>query len=150
MPRGRKPPPIKKPTQSELITRFASRIEQTAPEWLDGFIERQKVLIERFHEKDEDGNYVLSAAEQNAIHKALTASESDMMRFAALREQHLQSKGLSAYANREGVTNNLTLNFAPGMTPEQRAYAERLFLASASGKEVPAPPLVLEAEARVA
>ena len=111
MPRGKRPSP-RKVTQSEMISAFAGRVEQAAPAWLDEFMERQRVLLERFHEKDDEGNYVCSPSEMSRIHQTITASTSDMMRFAALREQHMKAKGLSAYAERDGTQNHLTINYA--------------------------------------
>ncbi len=149
MPRGKKPPPIKPPGKNAHLAVFSARVEQQTPEWLDWFIERERVLIERFHERDEDGKFVASASEQALLHRALTVSEANMMRFAVVREQIAKERGVSHFMEREGGTqNHLTLNFAASMTPEQRAYAERLFLSSLSGKEVEAPaPLVLPAQA---
>lgn len=154
MPRGKKPKPVRNLTLTQRISAFAGRIEQIAPEWLDEFIARQNVLLERFHEKDAQGNYVASATEQAKIHLVLTNGASEMMRFAALREQHMQAKGLSNFSERGDTTNNIQLNFAPNLTAEQREQMERLYLASVSGKEVealPAPaPKVIEAQAQVA
>jgi hypothetical protein len=151
LPRGKKPARRAAPSQTVQITKFADRVEQACPAWLDAFEERQAVLIERFHERDDEGNYKASPEQQASIHRVLTIAESSLMRFACVREQVAKEKGVSQYMEREGQTHNhLTLNFAPGMTPEQRAYAERLYLASMSGKEVEAPPvLTLPAAAQV-
>ena len=149
MPRGKKPKPLKKPSQSENIAAFTARVEQATPAWLDSFEERQAVLVERFMAKDDDGNYVASVAEQARIHQVLTTSESNMLRVACVREQIAKEKGVSHFMEREGnVTNNI-LNYSPNMTPEQRAYAEHLFLSSVSGKEVEAlpAPKILETKA---
>ncbi len=148
MPRGKKSP-RKGPTQSQQIAQFAARVEEATPKWLDAFEERHAVLTERFHEKDDDGKYVASVAEQGQLHKTLSLAEASVMRFAVIREQVAKEKGVSHFMERDSTTNNLTLNFAPGMSPEQRAYAEKLYLASMSGKEVDAPPLVLPAVAEV-
>lgn len=141
MPRGRKPAPIKKPSSTTILA-FAAKVEQATPEWLDGFLERHRVLVERFNERDAEGNYVATVEQQAQIHKTLTTSEAKLMEVAVIKAQIAKEKGVSHFMEREGSTHNhLTLNFAPGMTSEQRAYAERLYLASLSGKEVEALPL---------
>lgn len=146
MPRGKKPRPNPVASPISAIKQFAMRVEECTPELLDAFLERQRVLVERFHEKDENGDYKATAIEQASIHRSLATAESNLMRFAVIREQIAKERGVSHFMEREHTTNNLTLNFAPGMTPEQRAYTEKLYLASMSGKEVgAAPPLVLEA-----
>lgn len=145
MPRGKKQrrPPRSPEEITATLTTFAKGVEDATPAWLDAFMERQRVLLERFHEKDEEGDYKASVFEQTRIHASLAAAESNLMRFAAIREQIAVAKGVSHLVGRESqTTNHLTLNFSPGATPEQKAMLERLYLASVAGKEIEATPIL--------
>lgn len=159
MPRGRKPPPIKKQTQSQRIAEFSGRVEQATTAWLSDYETRRVALMAAFdeltrrvNEMAETDELVKLTAQLSSVHAKLTASETDMMRLTAIREQIAVQKGVSHLVNRESGTTNVQLNFAPSMTPEQRLAAERMFLAMTSGKEIEAlpPPKTIEAQAQVA
>lgn len=150
MPRGRKPPRHKKPTQAAQLQSFAGRIEQATPQWLDDYERRRAVLQARFDEVDDEGKWAATIAEMAMLHRQITASEAKLMEFINIRERLALEQGVSRFMDHGGTTNNLTLNFAPGMSAEQRAMMERMYLASVSGKEVEALPAPKVIEASVA
>lgn len=149
MPRGSKPAPRKKPTISSQIQAFSFRVEEATPGWLDEHERRAKVLTDRFNETDDDGNYVASVSEQAQIHKILSLSHGQMMRFAAVREQVQKEKGVSHFQEKQGDTHNhLTLNFPPDATPEQRRLLESIYLSSLNGRPIEVLPAPVPAEVK--
>ena len=69
-----------------------------------------------------------------------------MMRFAAIREQVAKERGVSHFLGKgETTNNNLTLNYAPNMTPEQKAALDAIYLAGLNGKAVDALPVPTQA-----
>ncbi len=81
--------------------------------------------------------------------KILGLTEGNMMRYAAVREQVLHDRGLAKTQAKEETHNHLTLNFAPGMSEEQRKQAQTLYLSLLNQRPVealPAPAKVIEVE----
>ena len=142
MTRAKKPAAApKKPTIKAQLESFATYVEQMTPEWLMQHEAMATVIMDRFHEKDDDGNYKASIAEQVTALTKLCLSRGGMMRFAAVREQVAQERGVGKYLEKgEQTHNHLTLNFAPGMTADQKKSLEAIYLAGLNGKSVTALP----------